>query len=118
MHIGLCAKGAEFSADIAHAGGERAPGRSQLLAMCLMSVGFSVEPISAFSLRASSSGSFRGISGGFGVLLGLFWGFLAGLLGSFGVSWGALRGSWGLLGELWGPPASPKVGYKRPGGPS
>ena len=25
MHIGLCAKGAEFSADIAQAGGERAP---------------------------------------------------------------------------------------------
>ena len=53
MHIGLCAKGAEFSADIAHAGGERAPGRSQLLAMCLMSVDFSVEPISAFSLRGA-----------------------------------------------------------------
>ena len=50
MYIGLCAKGAEFSADIAQAGGERAPGRVQLLAMCLMSVDFSVEPISAFSL--------------------------------------------------------------------
>ena len=45
MYIGLCAKGAEFSADIAQAGGERAPGRVQLLAMCLMSVDFSVEPI-------------------------------------------------------------------------
>ena len=49
MYIGLCAKGAEISADIAQAGGEQAPGRSQLLAMRLMSVGFSVEPISAFS---------------------------------------------------------------------
>ena len=51
MYIGLCAKGVDFSADIAQAGGERGPGRSQLLAMCLMSVDFSVEPISAFSLR-------------------------------------------------------------------
>ena len=47
MYIGLCAKGVDFSADIAQAGGERGPGRSQLLAMCLMSVDFSVEPISA-----------------------------------------------------------------------
>ena len=73
--------------------------------------------VSAFSLRASSSESFRGISGGFGVFLGFFLGFLAGLLGSLGVSWGALRGFWGVLGELWGPPASPKAGYKRPSGP-
>ena len=44
-----CSKGAEFLAGIAQAGGARAPGRSQLLAMCPMSVDFSVEPISAFS---------------------------------------------------------------------
>ena len=53
MYTGLCAKGVDFSADIAQAGGERGPGRSQLLAMRLVSVDFSVEPISAFSLRGA-----------------------------------------------------------------
>ena len=73
--------------------------------------------VSAFSLRALFSGASGGIWGGFGELLGVFWGSLVGLLGSLRVSWGALRASWGLLGELLGPPASPKAGYKRPGGP-
>ena len=73
--------------------------------------------VSAFSLRALFSGPSGGISGGFGELLGVFWGSLVGLLGSLRVSWGALRGSWGLLGELFGTAASPKAGYKRPGGP-
>ena len=59
MYIGLCAKGADFSADIAQAGGERAPGRSQLLAMFLMSVDF---PLSRFRL-------FRVQMRGFGALM-------------------------------------------------
>ena len=73
--------------------------------------------VSAFSLRALFSGASGGISGGFGGLLGVFWASLVGLLGPPRVSWGALRASWGLLGELLGSPASPKAGYKRPGGP-
>ena len=52
-YIGLCAKGAGFSADIAQVDGAWAPGRSQHVFLRRMSVDFSVDPISAFLLRGA-----------------------------------------------------------------
>ena len=46
-------KGSVFLADIAQVDGAWAPGRSQLVFMRRMSVHFSVDPISAFSLRGA-----------------------------------------------------------------
>ena len=46
-------KGSNFLADIAQVDGAWAPGRSQPVLLRRMSVHFSVDPISAFSLRGA-----------------------------------------------------------------
>ena len=52
-------KGSDFLADIAQVDGAWALGRSQLVFMRRMSVDFSVDPISAFSLRGVGLSSTR-----------------------------------------------------------